>query len=287
MPCYHPWAAYRTPHGITAKLKAGDEDLGTMLMPCRQCIGCRLKRAKEWALRVMHESKMHSSSCFLTLTYAPENLPANGSLHYPDVQKFLRRLRKKYPEQTIRFYLCGEYGEINDRPHYHICLFGLFPEDSTPTQLLNKNFKYYNSPTLAALWPQGHITLSNLTPETAAYTAGYVLQKLTGALGETHYGERVPPFNRMSLKPGIAAEWLHEFHTDVYNYDHVVVNGKPGRPPGYYDQQLKKSDAYRLDELLEQRANQARSNVAEHTPARLEARETVALAKYNLSKRTL
>ncbi|WNK13765.1 MAG: replication initiator protein [Microvirus sp.] len=235
---------------------------------------------------------MHRQNCFLTLTYAPENLPANGSLHYPDVQKFLRRLRKKFPTETIRFYLCGEYGEINNRPHYHICLFGLFPEDATPLKLLNKTHKYYTSPTLAALWPKGHITISNLTPETAAYTAGYVLQKITGALSETHYTNpdgttRVPEFNRMSLKPGIGWEWLEQFHSDVYNHDHVIVNGKPGRPPGYYDAQLKRVDPHHHEELLEQRADTARRSASEHTPERLVARETVALARYNLNKRTL
>ena len=38
-------------------------------IPCGQCIGCRLKRSRDWATRCMLESGYHSSNTFLTLTY--------------------------------------------------------------------------------------------------------------------------------------------------------------------------------------------------------------------------
>ncbi|QRV61973.1 replication initiator protein [Microvirus sp.] len=47
-------------------------------------------------------------------------------LRYTDVQKFLKRLRKnlsKYDNESIRYFLVGEYGPSQLRPHFHILFF--------------------------------------------------------------------------------------------------------------------------------------------------------------------
>lgn len=44
------------------------------------------------------------------------------SLAKPDVQKFMKRLRKTNPLK-LSYYLVGEYGGKTKRPHYHIILF--------------------------------------------------------------------------------------------------------------------------------------------------------------------
>ncbi|MEO5355656.1 MAG: hypothetical protein H7835_21005, partial [Magnetococcus sp. XQGC-1] len=90
-----------------------------------QCVGCRLERSRQWAIRVMHEASQHEHNCFITLTYNDDNLPANGSLNYRHFQNFMKRLRKYYVEFTVRFYMCGEYGENFARPHYHACIFAI------------------------------------------------------------------------------------------------------------------------------------------------------------------
>eukprot|EP01043_Picozoa_sp_COSAG02_P068353 COSAG02_NODE_11317_length_1749_cov_1.025455_4_plen_67_part_01 len=64
---------------------------------------------------------MHEKSCFITLTFSPEELNKRGnpdSLDVRDFQLFMKRLRKKH-QHKIRFFNCGEYGEKNQRPHYH------------------------------------------------------------------------------------------------------------------------------------------------------------------------
>ena len=38
---------------------------------------------------------MHTSNCFITLTYAPEHCPKDMSLNYEDFQLFMKRLRKE------------------------------------------------------------------------------------------------------------------------------------------------------------------------------------------------
>lgn len=47
-------------------------------------------------------------------------------LRYTDVQKFIKRLRKnlsKYDNESIRYFLVGEYGPSKLRPHFHILFF--------------------------------------------------------------------------------------------------------------------------------------------------------------------
>jgi len=31
-------------------------------LPCGQCIGCRLERSRQWAMRVMHEAQLHENT---------------------------------------------------------------------------------------------------------------------------------------------------------------------------------------------------------------------------------
>lgn len=122
MTCYHPIKAFRTASGVSFSELGRDDHLGDIELPCGRCVGCRLRRANEWALRVMHEAKLHPANCFVTLTYRDEDLPENGSLRHRDFQLFMKRLRKR---ADVRFYMCGEYGEQKLRPHYHACLFGV------------------------------------------------------------------------------------------------------------------------------------------------------------------
>ena len=48
-------------------------------------------------------------------------------LYYPDLQRFLKRLRKYFSklfkDEKIRYYAIGEYGTSSYRPHWHILLF--------------------------------------------------------------------------------------------------------------------------------------------------------------------
>lgn len=50
-------------------------DLRSTKVACNVCVGCRLERARQWAVRCMHEASCWSDNCFVTLTYSPETLP--------------------------------------------------------------------------------------------------------------------------------------------------------------------------------------------------------------------
>lgn len=158
-------------------------------LPCGQCIGCRLDYSLHWAVRCMHEAQMHDENCFLTLTYSDEHVPSSGSLDKGALQKFWKRLRKRFPERRIRYFACGEYGERLHRPHYHACVFGFdFPDREL--FMMREGIPLYTSEALAQCWPFGFCSIGDVTFESAAYVARYACKKITGEAASRHY-ERI------------------------------------------------------------------------------------------------
>jgi len=259
MPCYTPLRVYyaRRPNpsaklSIVLNVRDGYID-SPLVVPCGQCIGCRLERSRQWAIRCVHEAQLYDSNCFITLTYNDDALKhrlASGgspSLVKSDFQKFLKRLRKKFPGCGVRYFHCGEYGDEGDRPHYHACLFNF---DFTDKVLwsVRDNVRLYISPVLQSLWPFGFSTIGDVTFESAAYVARYVLKKITGEKADDHYKGRTPEYITMSRRPGIAANWVRQFADDVYPADRVVVRGDIlCRPPKYYDDLYDKMCSDYLD----------------------------------------
>lgn len=236
---------------------------------------------------------MHEHNSFVTLTYDDDHLPLDGSLNYPDVQLFLKRTRKRL--KPFRFFLSGEYGEVTNRPHYHVCFFGLDWDDKRYWSRPNKH-TLYRSETLEALWPFGSALIGSLTYESAGYTARYCVKKVTGKAALAHYaitrpdgstGALVPPFMRCSLKPGIGQHWFNKFAYQVHDRDYVILDGVKVPVPSYYDKLLKRKDPLSIDELKSERTAKALVHSADNTRARLAVKEQVALAKSAHLKRTI
>ena len=102
VPCYHPVSAYRTSEGVFFKEVA---DSSLIRLPCGRCIGCRLERSRQWALRLTHENRFHDKSAFITLTYDEDHLPKDGSLNLKHFQDFMKRLRKFKKYTKLRFFM--------------------------------------------------------------------------------------------------------------------------------------------------------------------------------------
>lgn len=257
----------------------------------------------------MHEASCWPTSCFVTLTYAPGNLPPGESLCHRDYQLFMKRLRKRY-RKTIRFYMSGEYGDTFGRPHYHACLFNVdFRSDSVPAGKSGSGHVYYSSPSLDALWKLGNCSVQPLTQETAGYCARYVMQKLTGDQAEAAYalaepvtdeetGEilthKVAPYNCMSLRPGIGDAWLSKYAGDVYPRDYVVADGMKFRPPAFYDRLMERRSRegdparrLQLDEIDHARELRAKASASDQTDERRAVREIVHKARVRNQKRDL
>lgn len=287
MACYYPSWPHHGPDGYLTH---------TRPWPCGQCIGCRLERSRQWAIRCVHEASLYDQNCTLTLTYDDEHLPENGSLHYRDAQLFFKRLRKKYG-RNIRFYLGGEYGETTKRPHYHIALFNFDFADKQYFSKTAQGHKLYTSEELNKLWGKGpNNTIGALTFESAAYIARYIMKKQTGQFAAEHYtrltedGELIqlkPEFNNMSRRPGIGSRWLEKFQTDVYPHGAVVHNGAEGPPPRYYDKWFKKQEPEKYEEMKKKRMRNAVKTSKDKTERRLKVREKVKKAQLSMLKRKI
>lgn len=295
MACFSPLKAYKHHGGKISFGKLWDGVAVRLLLPCGQCVGCRLERSRQWAMRIMHETQMHDASCFITLTYADSNLPEYGSLRYRDFQLFMKRLRFKVG--NVRFFMCGEYGETFLRPHFHACLFGIGFYDRYFWRVSPSGCDLFRSPLLDSLWDLGTAEIGELTFESAAYVARYCMKKVTGTEAEAHYekldcitGEVVsviPEFARMSLKPGIGASWISKYMSDVYPFDEVVCNGMKCKPPRYYDLMLERDAPLTVGVIKSARAAKARLFQADCTPERLLVREKVTKARLSFKKRSI
>ncbi|WNK15076.1 MAG: replication initiator protein [Microvirus sp.] len=292
MPCYHPLTGYQSADGqVHFVERSGPDHVRTLSLPCGRCIGCRLERTRQWAVRCMHEAKVHDQNCFVTLTYDDAHLPG-PSLVYADFQRFMKRLRKAMGR--TRFFMCGEYGPELGRPHFHAILFGINFADRKPWKKTDSGGLLYRSSLLEKLWPFGFSTIGAVTFESAAYVAGYCSKKITGDLADVHYkrldpdtGELVqlePEFGHMSLKPGIGAGWIDKWSADVYPRDQVIVRGRPAKPPRFYD---KRQDEETMEAVKFARATRGRERYADNTPERLLVREQVAQGRGAIFPRKL
>lgn len=313
MPCYHPIQGYLETSGDgSRKFKAcpvlqhyfesGETPRIELLpnqralaVPCGRCVGCRLDRSRQWAVRCMHEASLHDDSCFLTLTYDDEHLPHDMSLDVSHFQKFFKRLRKKHGS-GIRYFHCGEYGDKYKRPHYHALVFGFDFVDKSLFQEVD-DVRLYISDDLDSLWGKGFCTLGDVTFESAAYVARYVCKKVTGDEADYHYqytcpdtGEvylRAPEYATMSRRPGIGTGWLDSFMDDVYPSDEVIVNGKPCKPPRFYDDKFKAFDPEAFLDIELAREYNAERFESDNTAARLAVKKKIQIARSNQLVRTL
>lgn len=286
MSCYHPLRAFRTPQGVVFEQLGRHDILGSIELPCGHCIGCRMRRASDWEIRIMHEASMHDENCFVTLTYGENRVPADGSLDHRDFQLFMKRLRRRF-SLPVRFYMCGEYGEERQRPHYHVCVFGVgFLDGRKPKGKSESGHLYYEHPVLSELWEHGFATVQDLTRETASYAARYVMKKRMGQDAELHYGVRKPEYSAMSLRPGIGARWFSQYVGDVFPHDFVIADGKERQVPRYYDR-LAKRCGIMSDEIEFSRVKRAEEARADNTDERRAVREIVHIARCRTLKRSV
>jgi len=279
MACEKPILAYRAATGGPIRFGKMPQDgqlWWPLNLPCGECLLCREEQARQWAVRIAHEATLWPISSFVTLTYSEEHLPDDCSLNYSHLQRFWKRLR--HHVGALRYYAVGEYGDKTKRPHYHACIFGhAFLEQrrllrQQPTIL-------WTSPLLEEVWGLGNVSVGALTYESARYTAQYVTKKLRSR--QKYYspdlvtGELkalVQPRAFMSKRPAIGAEWLEEFGERVYDHDRVIINGRPQKPPKYYDRWLAKQEngEKRVEQLKKNRMRNAKDFDAKTAHARAE-----------------
>lgn len=268
--------------------KALADDIA-VVVPCGQCLGCRLDKANDWAIRCVHEAMLHSHNCFITLTYNDDCLPADQSLHRDHLQLFFKRLRRYldyHQNSKIRFLCCGEYGDLNRRPHYHVLIFGWFPSDVRKISALTAGYNLFRSPTLEKLWPYGFNTVGAITFESARYVAKYSLKKQTGKNAFMYDALGISPeFVGCSLKPGIGSNYFNKYAEDIFKLGFVTINGSKYKIPRYYQTLFERSnpiwyDIYKHNKIQNAKAVEIDCN-------RLAAREKIMKHKQESFERDL
>lgn len=245
-------------------------------------------------MRCLHEAQLHPDNSMITLTYDDQHIPTNYSVDKREWQLFMKRLRKSLEPKKIRFFACGEYGDLTLRPHYHSIIFGhAFPDKKL--HAIRRGKRYYKSDALNELWPSGQLNeITDVTYASAAYVARYVMKKINGDTADDHY-TRVSPIDGQvyrvqpefclgSRRPGLASKWFEKFEADCFPDDFCVVEGKRHPVPRYYLQKLEEA---RQVKIKRKRKRASFAHRANNTKERLAVREIVQLEKATRLKRIL
>lgn len=279
MPCYRP---------MPLLVHNPDRQI---LVPCGQCIGCKLQRSNEWAVRIMHEASTHDENCVALLTYDDEHLHFTDTklptLNKRDVQLFIKRLRKVCDThgKKIRYYAAGEYGDNFGRPHYHIAIMGCDFRGSDPIRRSDAGNDIYLSTVLSDLWGNGEVTTCALNRQMAAYIARYITKKISGGIKKIHYRGREPEFSLQSTRPAIGRKWVENFYDDIYTADQLSIDGHTAKIPRYYDKVFAKINEERMALVKESRVIRADNRIGKRGFPNLKNREINKTAQINKLKR--
>lgn len=231
---------------------------GSVVVPCGKCLGCRLDYSRRWADRMMLELETEKKGVFVTLTYQDDKLPIafdddtgeaiGATLYKKDFQDFMKRLRREFDGKDghpgpvrIRYFLAGEYGPSTCRPHGHAIIYGLSLEDFPDLEFRGKNElgqNFFSSEKFRNIWSNGFVSLSEVSWDTCAYVARYVVKKAqaeTGLSPEDIGLEK--EFCLMSRRPGLGAEYLKQ-HPEALDFDSISIStpsgGRKIEVPKYY-----------------------------------------------------
>lgn len=251
MSCLYPLTAWhKAGGGITFSGREGEPGVIPFNLPCGKCIECRLDYSLEWAMRCEHEAYSRPG-IFVTLTYK-EPLK-NPRLDYADFQRFMNTLRKTRGE-GIGFYVCGEYGKVNKRPHWHALIFGYQPPDCRPYRKNHEGDQLFYSDEVDRIWHENDPNLQpsaigELTFKSAAYVARYSAKKLVHGHDGTH---DFKPIAKMSRQYAIGKSFLESFHAEIFDSGFCMTFDGVRRPiPRYYRKWLLKHYPGRWREWLE------------------------------------
>lgn len=191
-------------------------------VPCGKCLNCLRNKQNEWVFRCMLEYYAHDyPSYFLTLTYKDDFIPENKSLDKKDVDRFLHAMRtalKRKGRDNFSYLCVGEYGRENNRPHYHLLIFGVPLGSVNDAYTLFLNF-----------WKKGFVYVEFLTHKNVKYTTKYLLKLDT----REHL---VRPYMTYSVRPALGYRYLTK-HPDYKSYIENLPVGLSGTivvlPNGY------------------------------------------------------
>lgn len=275
-----------------------------LLVPCGNCPTCKNSQVLAWQHRLESESKHAKTLYFQTLTYGNWSIPfidqnkevkrliniipheinreglptiaksayawqiPNGvlTLHKPDIQKYLKRVKRATKIHTTqspywtnqdpcKYFMASEYGDNFGRPHYHIIWINLAPE------IANRALTYWHDDNNI---PLGDIDNQTVDHGAIRYVCSYIKDKdhpLSDRLGR----QRV--FSSMSK--GIGMEYVNRagksafLRADTY----VNSNGYKSSMPKYYKNKIYGPTNYDIKDdqgnVIENRPNYIRDFISD------------------------
>ena len=234
---------------MTVKSSDGNE----YKVPCGKCILCRMKRAQNWAIKLIKESYYHKKICMVTLTFDPKklldhecgsNVMYSKNLKYSKehFQKFIKRLRKKFPAGQISYFKIGEYGEKHKRAHYHVIFYGIGVSDLQCKKcgISKKNKEIYTSKIIEDAWKLGICTVSDCNNAVIKYVANYSLKKIKS----TKENDWRKPIMSFSNRNKIGIKWLRRNHKEIRQGFVTDSENKKYGIPRSWKNELKRITAF-------------------------------------------
>ena len=189
--------------------------------PCGKCINCRARSRQEWVFRLRMEYRSCDFGLFVTLTYDDEKLPPGGVCKR-DVQLFLKRLRKNFDSQALRYYICSEYGDHTHRAHYHALFFFKGVKQTTDIYDIITN-----------AWANGFVQFGDIEEGSIVYVTKYCLKGSDVPKGQNEN------FRLLSkMHGGVGVDYIEEqFDYHLGKLDkptYVHLEGYSAPMPRYY-----------------------------------------------------
>ena len=181
----------------------------------------------------------------------------------------------KTSNRRIKYFACGEYGELEQRPHYHAIVFGLKPCESCWSCREKLIGRIPDNPTGDCLlirenWKMGNVHIGNVEAASCFYVAGYMKkQQWIGKEAKKKYEttHREPPFNTQSI--GLGEQYCLTHREYFEEKLGCTVNGVEVGLPKYYRSVLSKTEftekeqKEKLKQLNERSAKQSRERERE------------------------
>lgn len=207
-----------------------------MFVNCGKCVFCKMQKATDWSARMLHESGYHKSSLFVTLTFDEDHCPL--SIKKEELQKYLKRLRKRLSPRKIRYYACGEYGEEMGRPHYHLIIFGVNYNDFEFKDKILKNGMWHDVYDCES-WMKGNVYLGDVTADSCRYVADYINKVYFGDMEKEVYKNNglESPFQLYSK--GLGEKWIYDNEKQLRQRYGYTIKGKNRGLNRYYRNKLE------------------------------------------------
>lgn len=151
---------------------------GYYWVDCGKCLACRMKRKKQWITRLALQMEDTPRAFWSLFTYNNDTVPAFNELGKKRFSAFMKRFRSyvkyHFNWSGIKYFVAGEYGSKNHRPHFHAIIYNL-PPCPYGKNCMCIALKYV----MERLWKQGYVKTKILEDVSQIYyTCKYAVKGL-------------------------------------------------------------------------------------------------------------